>query len=227
MITLYELEGRGGRRYSLFSWRTRLALAHKGLAFETRPVAMSDKAAIAFSGGRTVPVIRDGGTVVRDSWQIAQYLESAHPQAPTLFGGPIGQGLCQTFNVWADRTLLPAMLPLVVGDLYERIDPVDCDYFRALMEGALKAKLEDLPAGRDAALKCLDRTLGPLRAVLKRQPYVCGATPAYADYIAFSHFQWARVGTLQPLLAADDPLAAWCERILDLHSDLARNVPLA
>ena len=39
MIILWELGGRNDRRYSLFSWRTRMALAHKGLAFETRPVA--------------------------------------------------------------------------------------------------------------------------------------------------------------------------------------------
>ena len=49
MITLYELKGTEGRLYSLFSWRTRMALAHKGLPFESHPVLMSDKAAIAFS----------------------------------------------------------------------------------------------------------------------------------------------------------------------------------
>ena len=38
MITLWELGGRDGRRYSLFSWRTRMALAHKRLAFESKPV---------------------------------------------------------------------------------------------------------------------------------------------------------------------------------------------
>ena len=48
MIALYELQGKGGRRYSLFSWRTRMALKHKGLEFETRPVRLSDKAAIDF-----------------------------------------------------------------------------------------------------------------------------------------------------------------------------------
>lgn len=32
MITLYELECTGGRRYSLFSWRTRILALHSGLA---------------------------------------------------------------------------------------------------------------------------------------------------------------------------------------------------
>ena len=75
MITLWELQGKGGRRYSLFSWRTRMSLRHKGLEFETQPVCLIDKEAIAFSGGKTVPIIKDGESVVRDSWKIAEYLE--------------------------------------------------------------------------------------------------------------------------------------------------------
>ena len=227
MITLYELKGTGERLYSLFSWRTRMALAHKGLHFESHPVPMSDKAALAFSGGKTVPVIRDGETVVRDSWKIAEHLEAAYPDAPSLFGGAIGHGLSQTFNIWADRTLVPTILPIVVADLFERIDPLDTDFFRAMMEGFLKTRLEDTLAGRDKAIERLGRTLDPLRAALKRQPFVSGAAPAYADYIAFSVFQWARVGSPHAILAGDDPLLAWRERILDLHSGFARNVPVA
>ncbi len=227
MIRLYELKGLDGRLYSLFSWRTRMALAHKGLAFESHPVPMSDKAAIAFSGGKTVPIIRDGDTVVRDSWKIAEHLEAKYPDAPTLFGGPIGHGLCHTFNVWADRTLVPAVLPIVVADIHDRVDPVDRDYFRAMMEGFVKAKLEDTRAGRDKAVERLGRTLDPLRAVLKRQAFVCGEAPAYADYIVFSVFQWARVMSPFACLAADDPIAAWREKILDLHAGFAREVPCA
>ena len=95
MIQLWELGGKAGRSYSLFSWRTRMALAHKRLPFETRPVCMSDKPAIAFSGGKTVPVLKDGDTVVRDSWKIAEYLETRYPEAPSLFGGDIGRGLAR------------------------------------------------------------------------------------------------------------------------------------
>ncbi len=227
MITLYETEGPGGRYFSLFSWRTRMALAHKGLAFESHPVLLCDKETIAFSGGKTVPILRDYDTVVRDSWKIAEYLEMKYPEAPSLFGGAIGQGLCNTFNVWADRTLVPAMLPLVVADGLERIDPGDRDYFRAMMEGFLKARLEDTRAGHEKAAERLNRTLDPLRASLKRQPFVCGAAPAYADYIVFSVFQWARVLTPYKMLADDDPVLAWREKMLDLHSGFARNVPAA
>ena len=229
MIVLWELEGRGGRRYSLFSWRTRMALRHKGLDFETRPVAMSDKAAIAFSGGKTVPVIRDGpdGEAVRDSWAIAEYLEARYPAAPPLFGGDIGRGVTHAFNVWVDRAIVPAMLPVIVADIHERVVPADDGFFRQMMEGIVKRTLEDARAGREQALGRLASAIAPLQAALKRQPYVSGAQPAYADYILFSVFQWARVMSPQEVLAPAEPLFSWREKMLELFGGFARNVPVA
>jgi len=227
VIVLWELEGRGGRRYSLFSWRTRMALRHKGLSFETRPVRMSDKAAIAFSGGKTVPVIQDGETTVRDSWAIAEHLENRYPDKPALFGGTIGRGLTHTFNTWVDRAVVPAMLPLIVADIHERIDPADDAFFRQMMENILKTTLEDTRAAREQSLRRLGAVLAPMQAALKRQAYVCGAEPAYADYILFSVFQWARIMSPQEVLGPEDPLCGWRERMSDLHQGFARNVPVA
>jgi glutathione S-transferase len=227
MITLYELGGQNGRRYSLFSWRTRMALSHKGLAFETQPVCMSDKAAIAFSGGKTVPVIRDAEAVVRDSWKIAEHLEEAHPQTPSLFGGAIGRGVTQAFNTWVDRAVVPAMLPVIVADIHERVDARDDAFVRELFEKILRKPLEQTRAERDDSLKRLGRVLEPMQAALKRQAWVCGREPAYADYILFSVFQWARVMSPHEVLGPEDPLCAWRERMLDLFGGLARNVPTA
>jgi glutathione S-transferase len=227
MITLWELGGQNDRRYSLFSWRTRMALRHKGLAFETHAVAMSDKAAIAFSAGKTVPVIRDDQMMVRDSWKIAEYLEDRYPQAPTLFGGAIGRGMAQTFNTWVDRAVVPAMLPVIVADIHERVDARDDVFFREMMEKIVKKTLEQARAERDEAVKRLGRALEPMQAALKRQPYVCGREPAYADYVLFSVFQWARVMSPQEMLGPEDPLCAWRERVLDLFGGFARNVPTA
>lgn len=227
MIALYELKGRNERRYSLFSWRARMALRHKGLEFESVPVRMSDKAAIEFSGGKTVPVIKDGATVVRDSWKIAEHLESRYPQAPTLFGGEIGHGVTQAFNAWVDRAAVPALLPVIVADIHERVDPDDEAYFRSAMEKILKCSLEQTRSRRDAALLELGKVLAPLQATFKRQAFMAGARPAYADYILFSLFQWARVMSPQELLAPEDPLCQWRERMLDLYGGFARNVPAA
>jgi glutathione S-transferase len=232
MIALYELKGKGERRYSLFSWRTRMALKHKRLDFETRPVRLSDKAAIEFSGGKTVPVIKHntGGQddfVVRDSWKIAEYLESRYPHAASLFGGDIGHGVTQAFNTWTDRAVVPAMLQVIAADIHERVDPDDEDYFRQTMEKVLKMTLEESRARREASVQQLGRVLAPIGSALKRQAYMAGASPAYADYILFSVFQWARVMSPQELLAPEDPLCQWRERMLDLFDGFARNVPAA
>jgi glutathione S-transferase len=227
MILLYELQGKGGRRYSLFSWRTRMALKHKGLEFQSVPVRMSDKTAIAFSGGKTVPIVKDGDTVVRDSWKIAEYLESRYAGASPLFGGEIGRGVSAAFNMWVDRAVVPAMLPLIAADIHQRVDPEDEDYFRQSMEKVLKTTLEASRARRDAALVNLGRVLAPMQEACKRQPFICGASAAYADYILFSVLQWARVMSPQELLGPEDPLCRWRERVLDLFGGFARNVPTA
>jgi glutathione S-transferase len=227
MIALYELKGKNDRRYSLFSWRARMALRHKGLEFETLPVRLSDKAVIDFSGGKTVPVIKDKDTVVRDSWKIAEYLENRYKDSPPLFGGEIGRGVTQAFNTWADRVLVPAMLQVIAADIHERVDALDEGYFRQTMEKVLRMTLEESRAKRDAALLQLGRALEPLQATFKRQVFLAGAAPAYADYILLSVFQWARVMSPQEVLAPEDPLCQWRERMLDLHDGFARNVPIA
>src|ERR1700678_3545192 len=103
MLELWELGGADGCRFSIFSWRSRLALHHKGLAFAVHPVSVSDKAVIAFSGQDKVPILKHDGRVVTDSWAIALYLEQEFPDRPSLFGGAVGETLTQIFNVWTDR----------------------------------------------------------------------------------------------------------------------------
>ena len=222
MITLWELGGKDGRRYSLFSWRTRMALRHKRLEFESVPVRMSDKVAIAFSGGKTVPIVKDGETVVRDSWKIAEHLEARYPDAPALFGGAIGHGVTHAFNVWVDRALVLPMLAVIAADVHERVDPADGQYFRDSMEKILKMTLEEARDRRAEAMAKLNRALEPMQALLKRQPWISGAQPAYADYILFSIFQWARIMSPQEIFQPDNPLRDWRERVLDLHEEFAR-----
>lgn len=224
-IELYELHGLNGRRYSLFSWRARMALAHKGLAFESRPVKITDKAAIAFSGQTRVPIIRDGATTVSDSWRIAEYLEQAYPARPSLFGGPGGQALARFVNAWADRQLVPAMLPGLMLDNVAALEADDAAYLRAAIEKAYAKSLEELAGGREASLKAFARLLDPVRATLRAQTFLCGAAPAYADYIVFSVLQWARVASRAPVLPADDPVGGWFERVLDAFDGFGRAEP--
>jgi hypothetical protein len=52
-----------------------------------------------------------------------------------------------------------------------------------------------------------------------------GGSPAYADYLVFGAFQWARAISDLEVLAAGDPIGAWRGRMLDLFDGLARRAP--
>jgi hypothetical protein len=146
-IVLYDLAGADpSLRFSPYCWRTRMALAHKGLAVETVPWRFTDKDVIAFSGQGRVPVIRDGETVISDSWAIADYLEAHYPERPSLFGGAGGQAHARLINAWADASVLGPAARLVVRDIVDAIDPKDCDYFRSSREQRFGETLEAVQA---------------------------------------------------------------------------------
>ena len=71
------------------------------------------------------------------------------------------------------------------------------------------------------------RLLTPARLVLGKQRWLGGEAPSYADYILFGTLQWPRCASRFELLAADDPVAEWRERMLDLFDGLGRRAPRA
>jgi hypothetical protein len=73
------------------------------------------------------------------------------------------------------------------------------------------------------AIQALRGALLPVRKQLVEAPFVCGQSPAFADYILFGPFQWARAVSPQRLLEPDDPVFVWRERMLDLYGGLARS----
>jgi glutathione S-transferase len=222
MLELWELGGRDDCRFSTFSWRTRLALHHKGLSFAVHPVAVSDKAAIGFSGQGKVPILKHDGRVIPDSWAIALYLEKEFPERPTLFGDEIGQTLTHVFNVWADRELIPALIPFLMRDVLDCVGEADGAHLRLQIESAMKKTLEDLSAGREQAVQAFRRKLQPVRKALETRNFLGGAAPAYADYVLFGLLQWARVISPAEVLEDGDAVAAWFERVLDLYDGVGR-----
>ena len=222
MLELWELGGRRDCRFSTFSWRARLALHHKHVDFVVHPVAVSDKAAIAFSGQGKVPILKHGEHVVTDSWAIACYLERAFPDAPTLFGGPVGESLTHFFNLWADRELVPAIVPYLMRDVLDCVEEADARHLRAQIEGFFKKSLEELSGERGKALEQFRRRLQPVRKTLEQRRFLGGDAPAYADHILFGVLQWARVVSSETVLEPNDVVAAWFERVLDLYGGVGR-----
>ena len=226
-INLYDLAAADGRRFSPYCWRAKMALAHKGLAFETKPTPFTAIRSICGGGEKSVPVIEDRGRVVRDSFDIALYLEEAYPDRPTLFGGEGGKATARFVESWANGTLHPQLITLCVKDIHDALTEDDKVYFRENREKRFGRSLEAVQEGRESRLDAARQALAPLRATLQRQPFIGGERPLFVDYIVFGSLQWPRVVSSFRIPAEDDPVRDWFERCLDLHGGLGRDAPAA
>jgi len=222
-IQLYDLAAADDdRRFSPYCWRTKMALKHKGLDFETLPWRFTEKERIQFTGSTTVPVIVDGNRAVYDSFEIAVYLDEAYPSRPGLFEGTESRSLSLFMHHWAVRSLHAPLLRAIVLDLHRHLHEKDKAYFRESREKRLGARLEDVGAEPKKWLAEFRGALEPLRPALVQSPFVAGKGPGFADYIVFGTFQWARSVSPLRLLEPDDPVFKWRERMLDLFGGYAR-----
>ena len=225
-LQFYDLAGATeALRFSPNTWRTRMALAHKGLDYETVVCRFTEKDKIAFSGQTRLPVIRDGDTIVSDSWAIACYLEDTYPERPTLFGCDIGRATTRFFNIWINMTVHPSVGRLLLAEIHTNLHEIDQPYFRESREKRFGMTLEEVSADRDANLKAVRGALAPLNETLGQQDWFAGDGPAYADFLVFGAFQWARAVSPTGLAEPATPLHAWNERMLGLFDGLGRTLP--
>ncbi len=229
-LIFHERIGLEGRRISPFSWRIRYALAHKGLDPQVIETRFADVPRIrTISQQDLTPVIEDNGKTVFDTWRIACHLEDHYPDRPSLFGGPIGRGTARVVNIWSDTVLGRAMRPQIYADFIWTLDYADRAYFRRTREAQVGMTLEQYSATRDAALPALVETCLLLDRTLTDQPFLAGEAPAYVDYVVFSLFQWARVGSPRDVLDQTDKLNAirtWRTKMIGLFDNLADRFPL-
>ncbi|THV14049.1 glutathione S-transferase N-terminal domain-containing protein [Rhizobium rhizophilum] len=224
-ITLYSLCGADvARPFSPHCWKVVMALHHKGLAFEERPLAFTVVPTVENGASKTVPVLRDGQELISDSFRIAQYLEEAYADAPSLFGGQGGIAASRLVEGYSQHVVHGAITRIALIDIHDMLDPVDQAYFRKSREERLGRSFEEMAAGRDAAIAALPAALQPLRHTLSFHPFVGGATPLFGDYILFGALQWLRITTGSIHLPPDDPVSRWFDRCLDLYQGVARAV---
>jgi len=228
-LIFHERVGLDGRRISPFSWRIRYAMAHKEIDPGVIPARFADVGRIrSLSGQDLVPIIEDDGRVVHDTWTIACHLENRFPDRPSLFGGPAGRGTARLLNIWSDTVLNPALRRLISADFIWCIDPDDRAYFRRSREAQFGMTLEDYCADPERSLPAFIETCAAVERTLSEQPFLAGQTPAYVDYIVFSVFQWARIGSPRDVLANTAKMDAtrdWRARMVALHDGLGDRFP--
>ncbi|TPO13663.1 glutathione S-transferase family protein [Mesorhizobium sp. B1-1-5] len=227
-ILLYDLVGHDvARPFSPHCWKTKMALAHKGLAATNVPTRFLEVPKVEGGVSKTVPVIRDGERVVADSFAIALYLDEAYPERPTLFSGEGGKAMARFIERWSQLTIHPYIATVALTDLHAMQDEPNAAYFRDNREQRYGKRLEDVVANRDAGLPAFLAALEPLRSTLAYQPFIGGEAPLFADYIVFGALQWGRIASPFRLLDDGDSIVRWFERCLDLHGGIGRQVAAA
>jgi glutathione S-transferase len=224
-IRLHELVLDNGRSASPYVWRTRYALAHKGLAFDSVPLGFTEIPK-AFNGRfKTLPVLEMGGSMLAESWDIAEHLDREFPHAPRLFSGPAEYAMVRLFEAWFLQEVVRRMFGLYALDVHNAARPEDRSYYRRSREARVNGTtLEDFTAERASRLPAVREALNPLRTELARSAFLGGATPNYADYIALGAFYWAASVSTLPLLArGDDVMRGWLERSMDLYGAMGRD----
>ncbi len=226
--TLYSLCGADDARpFSPHCWKTVLSLAHKGLDFEERPLAFTAIPGVENGYSKTVPILRDGDQLVKDSFEIALYLDEAYPDAPSLFNGEGGKALARFVESWSQTQLHPAIAKFAVLDIHDILDEQDRVYFRESRTKRFGRTLEEVTANRDAEIAAFPAKLEPIRSMLTFQPFIGGDSPLFADYIVFGALQWVRIISGVDIFADKDPVRDWFERCLDLHGARGRSVTAA
>ncbi|WP_320196618.1 glutathione S-transferase family protein [Agrobacterium rosae] len=226
--TLYSLCGSDhARPFSPHCWKTVLSLAHKGLDFEERPLAFTAIPGVENGFSKLVPILRDGDQLIKDSFDIALYLDDAYPDAPSLFNGEGGKSLARFVESWSQTQLHPAIVKIAVLDIHDMLDEMDKTYFRESRKAFFGKSIEEIAANREEEIAAFPAKLEPIRRMLSFQSFIGGDSPLFADYIVFGALQWARVTAGVGLFGQKDPVSDWFERCLDLHGARGRSVTAA
>jgi len=209
--------------FSPYCWRTRMALKHKGLEFESLPWHFTDTDKLPAVGGTRVPIIVDGATTMGESGDIAAYLDKAYPDKPALFADDAARARARFIEAWCVTGLFPTLRPIAVPAVFEIIAEQDKTYFRESREKMLRAKLEELSTDPVGEAAVMNKALAPANAALGEAAFLAGAKPDYADYILFGTLMWPYTVCRENPLEMSSPTGQWFNRMLDLFDGHARN----
>jgi len=188
--------------------KTRLGLAIKGLPFKTEwlqwleiePKSEGYNLPAKVTGiPYILPVIVDNktGRVVRESLEIAKYLDEQYPDTPRLI--PEHSAALQA--VFVDQVAQPlvfAIFPVIINDILAQCDEKNAVYFRESRARLFGVKYEDLLATGEARVAKLNE----LKALLdKAATWIAhngegavfvngGDKPAHADTALAGVFLW-------------------------------------
>lgn len=117
-----------------------------------------------------MPVIVSDGKGIRESWDIANYLEEAFPDKPSVFNG--NPGIHKFFETYCHRNVTFNIYRMVVLDIYEHSG--NKEWFRQDREKMMGTSLEKFAGHPDDHKSALKGALTPIHTVLQTYPFVTG-----------------------------------------------------
>lgn len=225
-LKLYDLAlGDPDVRPSPYCWIVKFALLHKELEFDTVPLRFAEKKNYPDPEYARVPVLAVGDELVRDSAAIAAWLDRAYPENP--LAATAGEyAAAEFYRAWAMAFFFPAAAPLLFVRLHAAAHADDKAYFRKTREERVGKTLEEAAATPGQKEK-VEAALQPLAAPLARHKFLGGDRPNLSDYTVMGALMWPRIATTEDVFDAPQPVAAWTERMLDLHDGYARKAKRA
>lgn len=212
-LILYDLCGRDpDLRFSPYCWRVKMALALKGVVFDSVPVPFTGVPGIENGATKTIPVINDAGVIVVDSFEIALYLDRTRSDAPPLLEGGSAAATARFLEAWAAQAPHPVILRIILKDVHDALAPADQAYFRSSREARFGHTLEEHQTGLAANAGALAGSLEPARRALQRYAWLGGTAPDFHDCILFGSLMWLAIIAGRVPLAADDEVAQWFGR---------------
>jgi glutathione S-transferase len=224
-ITLYDLQVATGATISPFVWATKYALKHKGFDIDIVPGGFTGIRERTNGFHDRCPVIVDDGHWVKESWDIAEYLDQKYPDRPMLLSGDSMKILTKFIEAWVWGAAVRPWFYCYIKDYHDHSLPQDQPYVRESREKLFLGgrKIEEVQAGREERLPLVPPQLEPLRQLLKQTPWLGGDTPNYADYRVLAVFLWAASIATIPPLHEDDSLKDYLDRGFDLYDGLGRH----
>ncbi len=225
-MMLIDFDGKDGFRFSPYVWRSKLALTHLGLGYDTTEISFLNKSALeSLTTHRQAPVLLHHGAVIADSWNIALYLHRNLPAERAIFENTGQIAFAQFLNTWVPQVLYPACLPMIAVDVISKVREDEQTHYRITREAFLGCTLEEAAEHREKHAQSFSEHLNPLRAILKSARYLNGNLPGYSDYIMGALFLWIRsTSPFQPI-QPDDVISQWRKRLFDQYEDLILATP--
>lgn len=222
-IQFYELAADNTEiKFSPFVWRTRMALMHKGIEFESIAWQFCDR---DLHEHKTVPAIYDDGKMVSDSWEIAKYLDAKYPDKPMLMNNPESEAHAQLVSAICNNLVFSVTAPMAIYPVSQIIDDESAVYFIETREAKFGKKLSDINAADAQAAKAnLTKGLAVFEATLASSDFLGGDKPTYADYMLFGVLKWVDVVAYRPVDATSN-VGKWFDRVSNLFDGHAAKAP--